>query len=992
MELQPEEMQCTYRRGEKRTYSDDTGGMVKHKHHKKNKQAHCGDAGAKHKPNKRNKHRNHRKRHPSRRRASSLAREDSLRENGATSAHEDMPQTVVQVEEEEPSSSLPQSAMQVEEEVSSSSVPQSAMQVEEEVSSSSVPQSAMQVEEELATIMQVEGEGITMMAEPSQGSLSIPQLTTDYIMEDALTQTKKDSVKLSSRAFQQLKSGRLIATIPKQDPSRVYFNDRLHYQGWEVPVFRRNNLQELLTIPDQRQALSQCHYKDLMRQCGSKSLWYLSFVENPEMWLDRNVDIAPFQGSCERQGNGIPNYETENTRSVEQDTSSPDIRRVSGAKCVVVGDPNVIARTFDGSLSYGDACNRTIRSIFSLKDGVEVESVGKNVKRSNDFPVLVALDTKKYVNIEGTMYCADFSSKTKEAGSPITPLLLSSCTEVMMRVQAFYILELYKCGKVELDPTPIDMTGVFFKLRDEDEVSQLLNFVRSDTIMFQVCIVCTWCGHSHNDLWHPNDEDGVSETLKSTACTYCGRMKTLQNESCFVLKETNIRRSLDPGSSRLIHYEYHKSKKETVLPPNVNTTADMPKFERVWSTSSVSKLRLDMEEDFGRKNKRTPSIAVTLYIPTVFNREKTLASVRQQIEGFDVELDEGMAPDDAHLIDMFCYHKDREHHMQIVATRVKLSMTCNKEVPVIVKLNESNDMKFTVLRHELSQMKESVKTRLTEDHQSIQMNIGLPSTQTNKRIGVQTINAAGDIITHTSPVLVPQATRKGSKRQEPIRMTEEGKMFSALNFWSHPHWDENENFLRFRSTLVSGLVYNMFSQGSKSIQGQSVHLLPLGQFKWIELDKISGTLNPDVKEKLYNKTALNCRQVKDAISEKDEKIRELEATLASERATFHNTSVELQVKKRQVKELEHELAEVRVERNELKRERDDLERQLRALKRECGKLTDVVQKQGKQLEMVTRDNTSLREGQEELKKQMAQLAETMKLRDYSIQDFDLSAF
>ncbi len=366
--------------------------------------------------------------------------------------------------------------------------------------------------------------------------------------------TKK--IALSRVALKGLQTMRLVATIQELNADFVMYNDRMDYVKYGIAMHRRNNMQELLDYsPTISKALSKMPYQEVIRmEC--RTLQFISFAFHPRLWVDRVRDSIGLEMNRinEEERCDYLDGKKGSTRTIERDTSCPDITREDVA-CIIIGDPHVVASTLDASLSYADACNRTYRTIFSLKEGDKPDEVGMNLKRSNDFPVLVALDTERHVVMDGTVYKTDFFERTGEGGRQhLMPLLITSPTEVVHRIQAYYIEHLYAMGAVQLDPTPVDSSGVFFKLHDSDKVSQQMNLVRSDTIMYQVSIACVGCGQSHNEYWLPNDEKHLSRIVSEMECSLC-KQRTIANNSCFVLRESTCRVSMDPGCSRLIRYE-----------------------------------------------------------------------------------------------------------------------------------------------------------------------------------------------------------------------------------------------------------------------------------------------------------------------------------------------------------------------------------------------------------------------------------------------------
>jgi hypothetical protein len=752
-----------------------------------------------------------------------------------------------------------------------------------------------------------------------------------------MTQQRPHGRIISKRALKGLASGRLIASIQKDNVDMILYNDQPQFRPFTENYQRRFNLEELYQYsPTVREIIESTPYHQLPEV---KSLQFLSFKKHPELWVDtasdepytgpKNVDEADKDHNL---SNSYLNYKTSNTSMVDQDTNSPDIRRVGGQEnikntCVVVGDPGVIARALDSSLSYADSCDRTFRGIYGLKPDTEIKA-STNMKRSNDFPVLVALNTKTLVTVEGKQYLVDFGQKMEEMKCRTTPLLLSSLTEAIQRVQVYFLEKLYDTGDVHLNETPIDKLRRMYRLDDTDRLSQIMNFHRSDTVLYQVRIWCNTCMKPYHNLWLPNDQRRMAEIISTHKCEDC-QSQTLVNRSSFVLREANCRQSLDPGASRKINYEVPRDNKVALYPTGIETVDQLQPYELVSDMASCMDLELDMNMDAGRKNQRTRAVTITLYIPTSFDKDKTLEAAREQLQSTDFELTEEDIPNNNHCVDVCVYHDGKEHQMKVVATRFKVSLSCNKIV--------DTDMSEEVA--------EALKTRLGSLHDCVQfqpnqkqVQVHVPSNQTCKRMGVQTVSEEGEVHLHSSPVIVTPLNRQSGKRQNNQRVPEQGPMMTATNCWCHPNFEKQENFLRYGQTLLAAFVNNVYNQGILKFGDTRVELLPKGSYEWIQLDEIHGTILPHIREEMLRKVSA---KVAKQLMSKEKEIKELGEQLSQvKKSNTYENDRKVNSLISRIEELEDNLATVTKERDELMNIKNELERELRAIRRQYGKVQD----------------------------------------------------
>ncbi len=329
--------------------------------------------------------------------------------------------------------------------------------------------------------------------------------------------------------------------------------------------------------------------------------------------------------------------------------------------------------------------------------------------------------------------------------------------------------------------------------------------------------------------------------------------------------------------------------------------------------------------DAERKNQRTPSVAVTLFVPTCFNREETVASVQEKMAemGFDVD-DEAALPGRQHTVEAFCYHNGTEKRLRLVATRFKLSLTCNKWVDVTVDADDAE-----MLRVMTEKLRDSVLIERCVSDGMVRLRMAVPGTQTNKRLGVQTVKEDGRAHIHECQVLVRHSTRKDGKRQQPVYIKEEASMYAAPNFWCHPDFNQSENFMRYGLSLVSGLVHNMYVQGG-------LLLLQKKDFSWMSLEHVSGTATGNVRTELLEKNLFRAKKVKAALASKEETIEKMQKDLKNMQQQMEGRDAE--EKDEEIKTLKSDLKQCCEERDTLAVENEFLRKELHMM---TGKLEVV---------------------------------------------------
>lgn len=759
-----------------------------------------------------------------------------------------------------------------------------------------------------------------------------PDVTSDSIAAPPLTQERPSGKMISKRALKALASKRVHATIAKDNPDYVFVNEHLGNTSAKNEHNRQFNLEQLLHHHENTEVyLASTPYFILP---DVKTLQFLSFKLHPSLWLNTDQDKSVEETDNEKDGvdmaqdmfNPYLGYMTSNTSQIEQDTNFPDIRKsnqLNGVKtvCVIVGDPNVIATELDTTKSYAEASDNTFRKIYGIKSDVDVDDA--KLKRSNDFPILAGLNTKSTVYWNNKEYEIDFVQKTESMGTCVIPLLLTSPTELSQRLQLQFFDCLYGMGEVKLCPTPLDKAGKMYCLNDEDNLSQVMNFTRSDTVIYQVRISCMVCSRDHHNLFVPNSVEEVARAVSDNVCSEC--RNALQDRSGFVMREANCRQSLDPGCARKITYEVPIVSKTPQLPTDVHDVADLQPFEMVSHLAGPSTLALDIQKDVYRKNQKNVALSVTMYVPTTFSKQETLKSVKTQLEGTGFELTE--LPSEKHVVEAYVYHEQKEKVINLVATRVKISHTCNKVAKMA--MSETN---AEVLKTKLGSLKECVEVQPLPKP----VLVHVPSVQTCKRIGVQTVTEKGDAYVHHSPVIVTPKNRSSGKRQPRQSLQEEGSMMAVQAFWCKPDYNGEDNFTCHKRSLVACFISNIYRQGIIHLsQDIKVELLPRGCNMWMKLDGIFYYIHPEINHRLLTKAS---KEVVKQIESKDRQIKVLSREL--EQAKCELGVKEIDGLRAKVVSLTDDLKKVTKERDELSVKNYELEHELRIIKRECVKIQE----------------------------------------------------
>jgi hypothetical protein len=500
-----------------------------------------------------------------------------------------------------------------------------------------------------------------------------------------------------------------------------------------------------------------------------------------------------------------------------------------------------------------------------------------------------------------------------------------------------------------------------YRLDDGDANSLVMNLVRSDSFLYSVCVQCVVCCKNFNHYWTPGVDAGKDWALPG--CDSCGGK--LENLSAFVMRDAPSRQSLDPASVRHIQWEVPIEKRVALLPENVASKGDLARFEHVNPEGSIASLKVHLSGDYPRKNQRTGTVAVTLYVPVAFDLASTVESMKGAL-GENASI----VADNPHLVRAFTFLGDKEHELTLTVTRVKLTLTCNKRsVPAPVPRELINETKWDLFR-----LKKTV--HLESDADTVKVSVDVPAVQTNKRIGVQTILPDGQPLEHSSKVLLSPAARVDSRRQKQSCQEEDGTMYSALNFWCHPDWEERNNFMRFGSSLVAGLVYNMHVQGTLHLSdGTTCNLLPLGAYNWNDLDELEGVMSPKVAQFLYGMKKIAI--VREAIQEKEtiikEQRREINRIQKCEDVAY-------------VRELEAKLEASETALAQMKEERDRLEKENANLKREIRQMMRTIAKHEKTVEENRATIKKQEERMDKMEKQLEQLLGSQKVSEEPIKE------
>ena len=737
---------------------------------------------------------------------------------------------------------------------------------------------------------------------------------------------------LSKRAAAALRKNRILVKILPNDPDVVSRNDRLGSFHYRDRFVRITNLTEFLfSCPKE---FMQKKPQDLE---NTPSLKLAHFIHQTQSWAtesNQTSDCLPDLFKLDPA--------KRNTKTLEEDTDFPQLNQ--DVRGVVIGTTEGIQKHLNPLKSYPEACDALIKKIFAVnKKTSEQEEMTMSkeeffsaYRKGMDFPVIAAMDHQKIVrDNKGKFHFVDFFEETKKTGQPLLPFFLTTCTEIMLRLQLQYIQILYEFGSIQLDPTPLDNSNILFQIDDTDAVTVQMGLLRSNSIMFSVMVHCSVCLAQKDNLWSPGIEAEDPGWLEGKTCDNCGGQ--VVNNSCFFTKDSCSRATLDPVSMRELNYEIAGSKKKGFkLPTGITSKDELPKYEHACHLSNAKNTRLYIREDYGRKNQRTKSLCTTLYLPVAFSAKKTA-------EELGLECAE-IYPDET--IKMHVFHKNKEHIVPMVATRIKLSLSCNKVMTTRIKENHIENLRLSTAH--LSQAF-VFSPEVGEDGKR-EVTIHFPSHQATRRIGVQTKDSDGFIEKQTSTMLVQDSTRNNSVRPMPKRIEVESGMYSCRNFVMKPDPEKRENnFLCFGASMVSGVIYNMVTLGEAVLMDPAtdqpeklIRLLPLGKYVWCDLDTVIPSIGMEEAHLLYNKSHHKLKDIHKLLKEKETEVESLQQRGKELEGQLHAvTEVKelLTEREREIEELQHKgekleenLRSVIQERDQLRREREDLLTQIEDLK------------------------------------------------------------
>jgi hypothetical protein len=211
------------------------------------------------------------------------------------------------------------------------------------------------------------------------------------------------------------------------------------------------------------------------------------------------------------------------------------------------------------------------------------------------------------------------------------------------------------------------------------------------------------------------------------------------------------------------------------------------------------------------------------------------------------------------------------------------------------------------------------------------MHVPVPGTQTNRRIGVQTVGEDGLVCHHSSEILMRSSVRNERGRAQNQRVKEVADMFTAVNYWCIPTESRQSNFLRYGPTLVAGLINNFFKMGKATVT--KVHddddddekttktrrILRKGKFPWLNVDEILPCMTPEVVALVFNKANHKLITIRNEIKHLQDEIKERDVTISELTKQKINTDEELEKKKDECQELLEE--------------KDVMERDMRVMKR-----------------------------------------------------------
>ena len=769
----------------------------------------------------------------------------------------------------------------------------------------------------------------------------VPQTTDRLEKTDTAPLVKRiGGLKLSASAKKALKGGRIVATVLKNYPEKIMYNHLEEFAFHGERLYRENNMSKLLTmVPNIKETDIQILFVE-----ARPSVLLLSFLLSPEKWLEKTSGTAQDSHIIikDPQNNVGKNIVKTNTRSVDHDTGFPALEGgcESGMACVIVGCEKELQDIFSAELEYGHTCDKIITSINGggSETTTPVAGGGAAVKvtggrksgfcTANNFAVLVGLEYQRMVPDDGdTMKTVDFFQQTKDCSQTqeaLVPLLLTSCCEAVQRVQMQYVQLLYDMGAVRLHPEPIDSSKILYRLSHTDEASLKMQLRTSKVLLYSVMVWCQLCRVQQNHHWTPNVESeknpNNTQWLDSCRCLVCGGQLT--NDSCFVMNGGSSKHKRDPATVRGIHYEVAKIDGKDQLPEGVSRRDQLPQNEHVRPEVNAKSLQICLRQDYERKIQKHPSVSLTLFVPVCFNEKATVKRLEKKFGG-SVTLD-GM-----HKVKGYSYVEGKEHSFYMVLSRFKISLSLNKTISLPAK----NLPTFT------SRMCHIQKTVSVKGDQ---MHVPVPGTQTNRRIGVQTVGEDGLVCHHSSEILKRSSVRNERGKAQNQRVTEVGDMFTAINYWCIPTESRQSNFLRYRPTLVAGLINNFYNMGTAvtAVDEKKRRILRKGKFPWLKLDEILPCMTPEVVEVLFNKANHRLSLIKNEIKQLQDQINVRDVIISDLTSQKSRADDELEKKKDECEQLLDEKYVMERDMRGMKRAYTTLSCQHKELEEKVTKLED----------------------------------------------------
>lgn len=739
----------------------------------------------------------------------------------------------------------------------------------------------------------------------------VPQTDEKISKQDTAQLEKRiGGLRLSTYAKRALANGRIVADVLKDYPEKIMYNHKEELLFHGERLYRENNMSSLLQlVPDIKETHSTFLFLDPI-----PSVLLLSFLLRPENWVKESEMHLEEGNSNLSDLINVKQVKT-NTRCVDHDTDFPAVERgEEKMACVIVGCDREIQETFSANLDYGETCNNIFNSIYG--GGVRKKKGKKGGPKSgyctaNNFSVLVGMEYQKMVKCGNSTRLVDFFQQTREClpDGGLVPLLLTSCCEAVHRVQLQYVQLLYDMGAICLHPEPVDSSRMLYRLADTDAASLAMQMRNSKVMLYSVMIWCQACRMQHNHLWNADLERDDPFWLESYKCMHCGGYLT--NDSCFVINGNNNKNKRDPATVRGIKYKVYKVDGKEQLPEGVNGKDELPQYEHVSPEVNAKSLQIYLRQDYSRKIQTHPTVSLSLFVPICYDVQSTKDALEKRFGG-SVELD------NRHHVEGYCFVQGREHKIQMMLNRFKISLTLNKTVTVHVH-------EETLFHHFFCKMHHLKNTFAMKEHNSLQ--ISVPVTQTNRRIGVQTVDSEGNVCKHTSQVLIRSSVRKGNDTAQHQRTQEVGDMFTAIHLWCIANESKENNFVRYGATLTAGLVNNFFHLARAKLEnGSTERVLQPGQFPWLELDAILPSMSQATVEVLYNKTTHKLRTVNKDIQELQKQIRERDRMIETMKCQQSDMM-------KRGKESEEMLKMKERECKQLLEQRDMIERDLRVMTR-----------------------------------------------------------